>query len=107
MTATTFDKKGWQMGPSGGSCGSTGQYMRQQATYITTDAAATVEAANYFPAVQAAAPNAPEMSYLNFPVGLKIEATMNVGSTPVFKTYIVTASSSSGVTIALQATTAG
>lgn len=105
----TFSALGWQMGPCGGVAGATGQYLFQEANYITTDAAAAVEAAGYFPAAQGSGSDVitKSMSYLNFPAGLAIAAIMNIGATPVRKNYIVTASSSSGVTIALQTTTAG
>ena len=108
MTATTFDQKGWQLQAPGGVATVSGvQYQQTFATYITGDAAAVVEAAGYLPPTVGAAPNALTMSYLNFPVGLVIRATMVCAGTPVIKTYIVTASSSSGVTLALQTGTAG
>lgn len=64
--------------------------------YDTNDAAATVEAANYF----------------NSAVGVlskgdTIDAVMARSGTPVRKGYVVTANSGTAVTVALQATTAG
>lgn len=56
--------------------------------YRTTDSRATVEGANYFlPA------------YRRLVKGSLIAAMMAVGSTPAFEMYVVTASSSAGVTI--------
>jgi len=66
--------------------------------YVTADTAATVEGAGYFPAASL---------YTSVAVGDVIEAVMVVGGTPVKKTYVVTASTSSAITIALQTTTAG
>lgn len=91
-----FDAKGWKLEPAGGVCGSTGQYRHTHAKYITLDAAAVVEGAGYFNAI-----------YQNAPVGTVIDAVMDIAGTPVNKRYIVTASSSSGVTVALQSASAG
>ncbi len=70
--------------------------VAHRAHLITADAAATVETAAYFDA-----------AYLRLPKGTIIDAVMAVGGTPVRKSYVVTASSASGVTIALQTATAG
>ena len=65
--------------------------------YATDDAAATVEAANYFNA-----------GYQRFNKGDVIIASMVNGGTPILKKYIVTsASQATTVVIALQTTTAG
>jgi len=66
------------------------------AYYWTTDAAAAIEAANYF-----------NSAWERLPKGTRLEAVMVTGGTPVTKTYVVTASSASGVTIAIQVATAG
>lgn len=62
--------------------------------YATTDAAAAVEAANYFPAKidQAAA----------FVKGDVIQVVAAAGGTPVLKAYIVTAVGATACTIAAQ-----
>ena len=91
-----FAQAGFSLMEAGGVCGATGQYRFIRARYITLDAAATVEATGYFNSI-----------YQNLPVGSLIDAIMAVGGTPVFKNYIVTASSSAGVTIALQTVSAG
>lgn len=66
--------------------------------YVTADTAATVEGAGYFPAATLSGVVS---------VGDVIEAVMVVGGTPVKKTYVVTVSTSSTITIALQTATAG
>jgi hypothetical protein len=91
-----FSIKGFALGSPGGVAGTSGQYQRTHASYITTDTAATVEGANYFLSI-----------FSNLPVGTTISSVMNVAATPVFKEYVVTASSSTTVTIALQSTSAG
>jgi hypothetical protein len=91
-----FDLKGFQLRQAGGVCGTTGQYRYTEATYITLDAASAVEAAHYFDSI-----------YQQLPVGTLIETVAAAGGTPVRKSYIVTASASTGVTIALQTTSAG
>lgn len=65
-------------------------------SYVTADTAATVETAAYF-----------NTAYNLLSKGDVIEAVMVMGGTPVAKRYVVTASSSTAVTIALQTTTAG
>jgi hypothetical protein len=63
------------------------------ATYPTPDTAATVETAHYF-----------DVDWQRLTVGMVIMAVMNFsgpGSTPVGKNYVVTASSASGVTVAV------
>lgn len=75
---------------------STGAQPAVDATYDTTDAAATVEAANYFLGAQA-----------QLPKGSTINAAMALGGTPVHKTYVVTVSNATTLTIVLQATAAG
>jgi hypothetical protein len=91
-----FSTKGFALETPGGVAGTTGQIRRTRASYITLDAAATVEAAHYFDSI-----------YASLPVGTVISAVMAAGGTPVFKNYVVTASASTGVTIALQSTAAG
>ncbi len=59
--------------------------------YVTTEAPATVETAAYF-----------DVAYKYLGVGDIILAVCSVDSTPVLRNYVVTASSSSGVTIAVQ-----
>ncbi len=66
------------------------------ATYDDTDAAATGEVANYFLPAQA-----------QLPKGSVIRAVWATGGTPVHKTYVVTVSTATTLTIVLQATTAG
>ena len=66
-------------------------------SYTTPDAAAVVEAANYF--------NAAAVSFIK---GDVIQASMVSGGTPVLKHYIVTsATGASPVTVAIQTVTAG
>jgi hypothetical protein len=65
-------------------------------TYETTDAAATVEGANYFAA-----------AVLDLPKGDTIQATMAKGGTPVGKQYVVTANNGATPTIAIFTATAG
>ncbi len=104
-----FLAAGWQMKEASGVAGSTGQYLFQKAEYITQDAPAAVEAANYLPAAQNSGsdPITNLISYLNFPAGLVITVLASVNTAPVLKMYVVTASSSAGVTLALIKTTAG
>jgi hypothetical protein len=64
--------------------------------YVTADAAATVEAAGYFNSM-----------YSSLAKGDAIDCVMAIAGTPVLKSYVVTASASTGVTIALQTATAG
>ena len=68
--------------------------------YTTADAAATVEASNYF-----------NSAFRNFRKGDLISAVMALADgsgTPVHKTYVVTSETGAAtVVIALQATTAG
>lgn len=64
--------------------------------YSTKDPAATVETAGYFNTL-----------YDILKKGDVIQAVMAFGGTPVVKTYVVTASSSAGVTIAVQTTVLG
>ena len=64
--------------------------------YDTTDAAATVEAANYF-----------NGAVTDLMKGDTIQATMAKGGTPVGKQYVVTANSGTAVTIAIFTATAG
>lgn len=66
------------------------------ATYDDTDAAATGEVGNYFLPAQA-----------QLPKGSTISAVWATGGTPVHKTYVVTVSNATTLTIVLQATTAG
>lgn len=65
-------------------------------TYETADAAATVEAANYF--------NGAVADLLK---GDTIQATMAKGGTPVAKHYVVTANSGTAVTIVIFGAAAG
>ncbi len=74
--------------------------MLSQWGYVTADTAATVETAGYFNAANGGA-------VVNVVKGDIIDAVMNIGGTPVMKSYIVTAAGPSSVTIALQSTTAG
>lgn len=77
--------------------GHNGTNAVSQFSYTTTDAAATVEAANYF-----------NSAYQQFNKGDTIDAVMAVGGTPVRKNYVVTsASGATTVVVALQTTTAG
>jgi hypothetical protein len=62
--------------------------------YRTTDARATVEAANYFLG-----------AYRRLVKGSVILAVMAVGGTPVIESYVVTASSSSSVVVARESAT--
>ncbi len=57
--------------------------------YVTNDDAATVETANYFLPV-----------YQRLSKGDQIQATLSISGTPVGRMYVVTASSSTTVTIA-------
>lgn len=82
------------VGGTDGKQSSTDQ--RKMWAYSTKDAAATVETAGYF-----------DTAYDIVGKGDTIQAVMAIGGTPVLKHYVVTASSSSGVTVALAGTTAG
>jgi hypothetical protein len=66
--------------------------------YATTDSAATVETAGYFPAA---------LLYQQLNPGDMILASMGIGGTQKAKVYVVTVSTSSTITIALLTTTAG
>lgn len=68
----------------------------RRATYITPDAPATVEAANYF-----------NDAANRLPKGTVIEAVMSAGGTPVLKNFVVVTNTGSAVTVAMQKTTAG
>lgn len=74
----------------------TGAGFYRQATYITADAPATVEAANYFDAAAK-----------RLPVGTVIDAVMGLGGTIELKRYVVSVNTGAAVTIKLQKTTAG
>ncbi|MFZ1963869.1 MAG: hypothetical protein WAU78_10485 [Roseiarcus sp.] len=65
--------------------------------YVTADAAATVENGGYFPATL----------YTQLSLGDVIMAVMACNGTPVIKNYVVTASGSGGITVALQTASAG
>jgi hypothetical protein len=93
-----YDAKGLQrQGGHGVTAASTGiDTAFIKASYITPDAAATVETAGYF-----------NSAWERLPKNTIIEAVMVANGTPVHKTYIVTASSASAVTIAVQAVSAG
>jgi hypothetical protein len=92
-----FDAKGFRLETPGGVVTiSSVNYQHTRASYITGDAAATVEAAHYFDSI-----------YLSLPVGTTIDALMVCAGTPVRKSYVVTASASTAVTIAVQAVAAG
>jgi hypothetical protein len=81
----------------GGAVGNGVGSVRSVFHYADTDAAATVEAANYF-----------NSAAKDFVKGDIIKASLALGGTPVLKQYIVTsATGASPVTIALQTTTAG
>lgn len=62
----------------------------------TSDAPATVEAANYFNAASA-----------DLPVGSVIQAVMGIGGTVELKDFVVSANAAGVVTIKLQKTAAG
>ncbi len=81
-------------GVQGASVDGAGFY--RQATYITDDAPATVEAANYF---NAAAKRLPK--------GTVIDAVMGFAGTIELKRYVVSANDGATVTIKLQKTAAG
>jgi len=66
--------------------------------YVTTDSAATVETAGYFPAATL---------YQMLNVGDVIVASMGIGGTQKAKLYVVTVSTSSTITVALLSTTSG
>lgn len=73
-----------------------GKLSFREAHYVTADAAATVEAADYFNAAAG-----------RLPVGTWIEAVMGFPSAVVAKIYVVTANNGSAVTIARLTTAAG
>ena len=77
-----------------------GKLSFREATYVTTDAPAVVEAAGYFNA-----------GVQRLPYGTIIEALMTFDpvtpSTPKYKEYIVTGNDGAIVTIGLQTVTAG
>jgi hypothetical protein len=79
-----------------GSIGNGSGSVKFKNTYLTGDAAATVETADYF---------LPDYQKLN--VGDIILASVGVGGTPKLKQYLVLTCTSAGVTIGLQTTTAG
>lgn len=68
----------------------------KEATYVTPDTSAVVEAANYFLA-----------AFDRLPLGTLLRVISVFAGTPRLKQYVVTVSSSTTVTIVLQATTAG
>jgi hypothetical protein len=81
-----------------GDAGARVDSVKYQWSFVTTDAAATVEAANYFNA------------QTDMQKGDIIDAVMAVGGTPVRKMYVLTAGIGSGGaanTIALATTAAG
>lgn len=93
-----FNEKALRVEFGTGSYGSSpdGAKFFRQASYITTDAPATVEAADYF---NAAAKRLPK--------GTVITAVMSMSGTPVMKNFVVTANSGTAVTIAVQEASAG
>ncbi len=83
--------------PGSAIAGAGSGLVLHEAYLVTTDTAATVEAANYLNA-----------SAARLPKGTMISAVMDIGgATPKLKNYIVTANTGTVVTIALQTTTAG
>lgn len=94
----SYDAKGLQVGEGFGTTGSSSgaDKIYREARYVTNDAPSAVEAAGYFNSAVA-----------RLPKGTVIHAVMNLSTTPIFKTYVVTANSGSVVTIELQETGAG
>jgi hypothetical protein len=94
-----FDANGLRLHTGDGSVGASAglDKIYREATYVTPDAPAVVEAANYF--------NAAADRLLKHTV---IKAVMtHGGATPIFKIYIVTANTGTAVTIAVQTVAAG
>jgi hypothetical protein len=81
----------------GGAVGNGVGSVRSMWHYVTADAAATVEAANYFNSASS-----------QFTKGDKIELVAAVGGTPVSKTLVVTsATGAATVVVAQSSVTAG
>lgn len=81
----------------GGSVGNGAGSVRSIWHYVTTDAAATVEAANYF-----------NSAYAQFTKGDIIHMVAAVGGTPVHKVLVVTsATGAATVVVAQSSVTAG
>ena len=92
-----LDTKGLRRLSHRGAVGNGDGSVTSAWAYDTSDAAATVEAANYFNGSAAA-----------FSKGDTIDAVMARSGTPVRKSYVVTsATGAATVTIALQTATAG
>jgi predicted transcriptional regulator len=89
-----FADKGLEVTPTGASAGAGAENMLHTGRYVTTDAKATVLAANYF-----------NSAYKRLPKGTILEIVSDLGGTPATVRGVITASSSSGVTFVLQATT--
>lgn len=90
-----YDAKGLRVKSGDGAAAvNTDQY--REATYITNDAAAVVEAANYF-----------NGAVSRLVKGTVITALMAFSGTPILKRYVVTSNNGVTVVIALQTTTAG
>ncbi|MBJ7535287.1 hypothetical protein JDN40_14340 [Rhodomicrobium vannielii ATCC 17100] len=89
MTLTLDDKR-LTTHSGTASWGSGSGKMFWRAELITDDAPAAVETAGYFAAV-----------WTRLQKGTIIQAVMSISGTPVYKNYIVTASSASGVTVAV------
>lgn len=88
-----FADKGLEVEPTGASAGAGADQMLIEACYVTTDTKATVLTAGYFNA-----------AYKRLPKGTMMEVVSDFGGTPATFRLVVTASSSTAVTIALQAT---
>jgi hypothetical protein len=88
----SFKQLGFRVVETGGVSASGARFGR--ATYITDDAAATVEGTGYFDSAD------------GIFVGLMIEIIAAAATTPVHKTYVVSAISTH-VTATLQTATAG
>ena len=91
-----FDATGLKRLESRGAVGTGVDSVAGHFAYDTADAAATVEAGNYFNAAAA-----------SLSKGSTIVASMVRSGTPVLKNYIVTANTGTVVTVALLTTTAG
>lgn len=77
-----------------GAIGNGPKTVRKVYHYVTNDDASTVQATGYFNSI-----------WDQFSIGDVMLASLDLDGTPVFKAYMITAASASGVTIALQTTT--
>lgn len=93
-----FDPNAFRVEYATGSygAGSDGSKFFRRASYITADAPAVVEAANYF-----------NLAADRAPLGTVICAVMSIGGAVEMKNYVVSGNAAGVVTVKLQKTAAG